>query len=127
MDNHYTAFNNNSSKLTRFPPVQICNIEKDNQMNKEIYSRNIPLDKNNNLIGYRSSYKICQKYRNMHNDNKQPNSHQENYTRNIDVESKFRYNNTKSEYPLNTRGGINSQETYSEQFNLLNPKCSFRE
>jgi len=127
MDNQYTAFNNNSSKLSRFPPVQICNIEKDNQMNKEIYARNIPFGKNDNLIGFRSSYKICQKYKNMHKVTEQLNTHQEKYNKNIDVESKFRYNNTKSEYPLNTRGGVNSQETYSGQFNLLNPKCSFKE
>ena len=125
MDNQYSAFNNSSSKLKKFPPAHICNIEKDNQMNKDIYSRNLPLHENTNIIGYRGSYKVCGGYKNIHKINKQDHSHQENYSQNIDVESNFRYKNTKSEYPINTRGLINNEESYISQFNLLNPKCTF--
>jgi len=71
------------AKTKFFAPVMICNMEKQNQQNKQIYERNLPEKRQTIIPDYRESYKVCQKYRDM--NDRQTKKSAESLTRQIDT------------------------------------------
>ena len=102
-------------QFQQFQPLMICNIEKDQEISKKIYSRSLPINGyNTNTLGPRSSFKVCNNYKNMMPNNSYRNSHQSRYSKNIDIETKLR--KVKAEkYPENKRNVIIDGDNYLEQ------------
>ena len=51
-------------QFKKFQPAMICNIEKQQEGNKKIYSRSFPVHGHNtNTLGFRSSFNVCKKYK----------------------------------------------------------------
>ena len=110
-------------QFKKFQPVMICNIEKQQEGNKKIYSRSFPIHGHNtNTLGFRSSFNVCKKYKNMIPDGGTEHSLQSRYTSSIDNESTLR--NTKTEqYPQNKRNSLIDGDNYLHQllYNLHAP------
>ena len=102
-------------QFKKFPPVLICNIEKDQIMNKKLYSRNLPINTHNtNTPDFRSSFKVCNNYKNMNTVAYEENSIQSKYSDNVDIESKFRKVKT-DKYPVNKRNVLIDGDNYLKQ------------
>ena len=111
-----------------FPPVMICNIEKEQVGNKKIYSRNFPIGEHHtNTIGFRSSFKVCKNYKNMMPGTAAKNSLQSKYSKNVDIESTFRKVETK-QYPKNKRNIlIDGDNNITQCLYNLKPVCNYKE
>ena len=110
-------------QFKKFPPIVICNIEREQVGNKKIYSRSFPINGNNtNTLGFRSSFKVCGNYKDMMPVARAQNSHQSRYSKNVDIESKFRKVKTEK-YPENKRNVLIDGDNYLKQI-LYNLKSN---
>ena len=113
-------------QFKKFPPILICNITKEQEGNKKIYSRSLPLNGyNTNTPDFRSSFKVCENYKNMNTVTNEQKSLQSKYAKNVDKESGLRKVEPEK-YPPNKRNELIDGDNYLKQLLYsLKPNCKY--